>query len=36
MWFYTIKMPLGVELDIGSIGAKTQIVLEEMEVQAID
>ena len=29
-------MPLGIEPDMGRIGAETQIVLEEMEVQAID
>ncbi len=35
-WFYTIEMPLGVEPDMGRIGAETKIVLEEKEVQAID
>ena len=35
-WSYTIEMPLSVEPDLGRIGAETQVVLEEMEVQAID
>lgn len=35
-WLYTIEMPLGIKLEMGRIGAETKIVLEEMEVQAID
>ena len=35
-WLYTIEMPLGIEPEMGRIGAETKIVLEEMEVQAID
>lgn len=34
-WFYTIEMPLGVEPNMGRIGPENQILLEEMEVQAI-
>ena len=35
-WFYTIEMPLGVEPEMGRVGAETQIILEEIEVQGID
>jgi hypothetical protein len=34
-WRYTIEMPLGPEPEMGRIGAETQIVLEEIDIQAI-